>query len=704
MVSGSPGNAIETDPFSSEDHQFPSDSGHSYVIRNSTTDDGQGTTISLDDSDKMVFSDTGIFDDSDSGEEDLTETAGNVVSDTEGDTDTEHLELDPTSTETTKANDQIVSVDPTTGLRTTMKYVDHGSTDTVTKRDVEGFVDAHSASLTNPGSDIDSGSDVVTGTEQANDDIRNEIDVVGTLSTGEVVDLVDVIVLQDGMQDTFTTGDVLTTDGTNTDTSSLTGTVTISDLFHSFSGTIRSTDPSTGITTIHNFSDGVEGTSTDTLTEGDTRVIPVGGTSTDTPTSSDTGQLHQAWELKEVTSQTDASGNPVGDVTTTSDIGSDTETEQNGTVTDPGGTNVHNSSTTPAAATSPAALAILAPGDVLNDAESPPPGGSSTPPPSVKDGMKGKEIEVQGLLTQKASMQEQAANPQKKIANAANPSGGNWLTRMVDWLFDSSNVGQSGQKLNVGGVAATAKENSALKAGDLTTTDPKVAAAIGAIYAFALTVEATGIVVITVGVPGPEDAVTAGVIAAIELRASSLGFKLVAQTAAKEATATKRVYHLVKEGNEPATKKELNAAIKELKDVLNKHKANGPKSAWRSSNTWDTAKNSKLLRDNMGEAIKAGEDAHHIVQSTHQRAADARKLLDKYQIDINDTVNGVGLKPTGPKPAHHGHGLHSNDAIDRVTKRLTEAANGVADWASKRQALLDELAKLRIEIAGGLFP
>ncbi|MFN5529210.1 MAG: AHH domain-containing protein, partial [Planctomycetaceae bacterium] len=107
---------------------------------------------------------------------------------------------------------------------------------------------------------------------------------------------------------------------------------------------------------------------------------------------------------------------------------------------------------------------------------------------------------------------------------------------------------------------------------------------------------------------------------------------------------------------------------------------------------------------NMADAIKAGEDAHHIVQSTHPRAEAARKLLDKYQIDINDAVNGVGLRPTGPKPAHHGHGLHSHDAIDRVTDRLNRAVDGVSDWTSGRQALLDALSRLKSEIAGGKFP
>ncbi|XZE21304.1 AHH domain-containing protein [Pirellulaceae bacterium SH449] len=130
----------------------------------------------------------------------------------------------------------------------------------------------------------------------------------------------------------------------------------------------------------------------------------------------------------------------------------------------------------------------------------------------------------------------------------------------------------------------------------------------------------------------------------------------------------------------------------------------GPAKGWQSSIAWDTARNSTLLRKNMGDAVKAGEGAHHIVQSTHARAAASRKLLDKYQIDINDAVNGVGLKPSGPKPAHHGHGLHSHSGIDQVNRRLEDAVRGAPDWATGRQRILDELSKLKAEIAGGTFP
>ncbi len=106
----------------------------------------------------------------------------------------------------------------------------------------------------------------------------------------------------------------------------------------------------------------------------------------------------------------------------------------------------------------------------------------------------------------------------------------------------------------------------------------------------------------------------------------------------------------------------------------------------------------------MGSAVKPGEDAHHIVASTHERAAEARAILDKYHIDINDAANGVGLKSTGDRPAHHGNGLHSHDGIDKVGDRIKAAINGIDDWATARQAVLDELSRIRSAILNTTFP
>ena len=70
-----------------------------------------------------------------------------------------------------------------------------------------------------------------------------------------------------------------------------------------------------------------------------------------------------------------------------------------------------------------------------------------------------------------------------------------------------------------------------------------------------------------------------------------------------------------------------------------------------------TGANAKQLRKAMTAANKvlaAGDDAHHLVPSTHRNARQARAILAKFGIGINDSVNGVALK----KALHEG--MHSN--------------------------------------------
>ena len=130
----------------------------------------------------------------------------------------------------------------------------------------------------------------------------------------------------------------------------------------------------------------------------------------------------------------------------------------------------------------------------------------------------------------------------------------------------------------------------------------------------------------------------------------------------------------------------------------------GPTPGWRSTQTGTTSGNSRILRRNLGLQEGSGSDAHHIVESTGSRARPARNILDRLQIDINEAANGVPLKPTGARPAHRGQRLHSDAGIDAVNKRLTFATQGINDWATARQAALDELAALRAKILNGTFP
>lgn len=102
-----------------------------------------------------------------------------------------------------------------------------------------------------------------------------------------------------------------------------------------------------------------------------------------------------------------------------------------------------------------------------------------------------------------------------------------------------------------------------------------------------------------------------------------------------------------------------------------------------------TAENARVLRGNMaanrriGRGVpKEGYAAHHIVPSTHAGAEEARKLLDKWGIGVNDGLNGVFVPP-------HIHArLHSKAYIDAVTEALKGAKS-----RPNAIARLDEIAK-----------
>jgi len=132
-----------------------------------------------------------------------------------------------------------------------------------------------------------------------------------------------------------------------------------------------------------------------------------------------------------------------------------------------------------------------------------------------------------------------------------------------------------------------------------------------------------------------------------------------------------------------------------------------PDGNWRSTQTGDTAKNSKILRGNMEIETGSGLDAHHIVPSTHGKAAEARSALDEYQIDINSPDNGIALSggafdPGAVPPSHHGSSFHSHAGIDEVQDRILEAKRAAEDagmsWGDTRQAILEELDSIRDDI------
>jgi hypothetical protein len=110
-------------------------------------------------------------------------------------------------------------------------------------------------------------------------------------------------------------------------------------------------------------------------------------------------------------------------------------------------------------------------------------------------------------------------------------------------------------------------------------------------------------------------------------------------------------------------------------------------------------------------------DAHHIVHSSNNKVPEfqkARDLLLEHQIDINSADNGVPLrstKPGTPPPPdktlrmHKGDGIHTNEGGRRTYSRLQDAVDRAGkDWGARRQALINELAKIRKDILAGRLP
>ena len=124
---------------------------------------------------------------------------------------------------------------------------------------------------------------------------------------------------------------------------------------------------------------------------------------------------------------------------------------------------------------------------------------------------------------------------------------------------------------------------------------------------------------------------------------------------------------------------------------------------WKSSQTWDTAKNAKILRKSMERdhmVFGPGEEPHHLVQSTDPRAAAARALLDEYHIDLNGAENGLKLT----RRIHQTSGLQRQKAIHDVTARLRRALEGARSWEAVRDRLMIELGRIRRDINAGRFP
>jgi len=109
---------------------------------------------------------------------------------------------------------------------------------------------------------------------------------------------------------------------------------------------------------------------------------------------------------------------------------------------------------------------------------------------------------------------------------------------------------------------------------------------------------------------------------------------------------------------------------------------------------------SKVLRQNMMDAGIEVPDypnaAHHIVAGSSPKAAEARAILQKYGIDINDAANGVFL-PMAKEVAEGAYhpSLHTNKYYDEINSLLS-------DVTSKQEAL-DVLEYISEALQDGTF-
>jgi hypothetical protein len=82
--------------------------------------------------------------------------------------------------------------------------------------------------------------------------------------------------------------------------------------------------------------------------------------------------------------------------------------------------------------------------------------------------------------------------------------------------------------------------------------------------------------------------------------------------------------------------------------------------------------------------------AHHIVAGNAAKAEEARRILTKFGIDINDVANGAFLEA-----GYHSE-LHTNKYYEEVNRRL----RGI----NSKEKTLEVLEQISEELIDGSFP
>lgn len=117
--------------------------------------------------------------------------------------------------------------------------------------------------------------------------------------------------------------------------------------------------------------------------------------------------------------------------------------------------------------------------------------------------------------------------------------------------------------------------------------------------------------------------------------------------------------------------------------------------------TLGRAPSSRLLGENLeatGVSRPANSAAHHIVAGDDIRAAQARAILQREGIDINEAANGAFLprnQSVAAPPASTHSTLHTNRYYQQLTTELQQAAPGT---------VRDVLADIAQRLQNGTFP
>lgn len=117
----------------------------------------------------------------------------------------------------------------------------------------------------------------------------------------------------------------------------------------------------------------------------------------------------------------------------------------------------------------------------------------------------------------------------------------------------------------------------------------------------------------------------------------------------------------------------------------------------------DVVASSRVLGQNLeraGFARPADSAAHHIVAGTARQAAEARGVLQRFGIGINEAENGVwlpkNLSVANSTGAYVHSILHTNEYYSSVNELLAQA--------DTRQEAIESLSYIRQQLLGGALP